>query len=144
MTGNLQFLTTIIFSLTSVIFTSGFALISFGLSFIVYCSFLFYLLSMSGSLYKPFQWLSEIIILKTEFSIMSISRSQGLTNAIEESIKSVFLASFKMASFYGLFTYSVYILFGSSIAAIPAIAAGFFAFLPILATYWASLPGKSC
>jgi len=74
---------------------------------------------------------------------MSISRSQGLTNAIEESIKSVFLASFKMASFYGLFTYSIYILFGSSIAAIPAITAGFFAFLPILATYWASLPGKT-
>lgn len=72
---------------------------------------------------------------------MSINRSQVLTNAIEESIKSVFLASFKMASFYGLFTYSVYILFGSSIAVIPAIAAGCFAVLPILATYWTALPG---
>ena len=79
--------------------------------------------------------------MKTEFSIISVSRSQILTNAIEESIKGVFLASFKMAAFYGLFTYTMYNLFGSSIAAIPAIAAALFAFLPILATYITSLPG---
>jgi hypothetical protein len=87
--GNIQFLTTIIFSITSIVFNGGFLLMNFFFSFIVYMTALFYLLSLSGSLYKPLQWLSEIIIMKNQFSIMSIGKSQLLTKAIEESIRSL-------------------------------------------------------
>ena len=115
--GNIQFLSSVLFGIGSLVFTSGFALMNFFFSFIVYITALFYLLSLSDSLHKPFQSLSQIIIMKYEFSIMSLSRSQLLTKAIEESIRSVFLCSIKMALFYGCYTYTIYGAFGLTISA---------------------------
>ncbi|CAF0851947.1 unnamed protein product [Brachionus calyciflorus] len=133
--GNLNILLKIIYKLISIIFASGFALVNFVLSFIVYITASFYLLSMSSDRFKPLIWLSEINFFKM------FNKSEILTSAIEESIRSVFVVSLKMALFYGLYTYLINCLFGVSIVYLPAIIAAFFAFLPIFGTYWVAIPG---
>jgi predicted PurR-regulated permease PerM len=136
--GNVNLLVTILYAVVSTLFSSGFALMNFLFSFIVYMTALFYLLSMRGSRFKPLDWLTEISVFKTSTGIY---RSQLLSKAIEESIRNVFLASFKMAAFYGIYTYLIHSLFSVSIVYLPSIVAALFGFLPLLGTYWAALPG---
>ena len=71
----------------------------------------------------------------------TLNRSQFLIRAIEDSIRSVFVASLKMASFYGVYTYLIYSLFSVSIVYLPSILAALLAFLPLLGTYWTAIPG---
>jgi predicted PurR-regulated permease PerM len=132
--SNINILFTIVKVSISLLFQSGFALFNFFISFIVYITALFYLLSSSTDQYKPLQWLNEITILKSNYGKL-------LSKAIEESISSVFVASLKMAAFYGLYTWLIHHIFGLSIAYLPSILASIFGFLPILSTYWVSLPG---
>ena len=143
--GNVNLLSTILYAVVSTIFSSGFALVNFFFSFIVYITALFYLLSMSGTRYKPFQWLTDINLSKYQanstISTSTLNRSQFLIRAIEDSIRSVFVASLKMASFYGIYTYLIYSLFSVSIVYLPSILAALLAFLPLVGTYWVSLPG---
>ena len=134
--SNFNIFFTIMKVILSLLFQSGFALINFFISFIVYITALFYLLSSSTNRYKPLQWLNEITILNTDYVQLN-----KLSKAIEESISSVFVASLKMAAFYGLYTWLLHTLFGLSIAYLPAIIASIFGFLPILSTYWVCLPG---
>jgi predicted PurR-regulated permease PerM len=101
---------------------------------------LFYLLSMSGSRFKPLQVLTEINFFKSNQS-NRISRGQLLSRAIEDSIRSVFVASLKMAAFFGLYTYSINCLFGVNIVYLPSIISGLFAVLPLIGTYWFCIPG---
>jgi len=134
--GNVNLLSTILYAVVSTIFSSGFALVNFFFSFIVFITALFYLLSMSGSRYKPFQWLTDINLSKYQanatISTSTVNRSQFLIRAIEDSIRSVFVASLKMASFYGIYTYLIYSLFSVSIVYLPSILAALLAFLPLL------------
>lgn len=141
--GNINLLLTIFYTLVSTIFAGGFVLVNFFVSFIVYMSALFYLLSMSSNRFKPLEWLSGIRLpkQKTELTESIQSYSNFLSNSIEESIRSVFLASLKMAVFYGLYTYLINCLFDVSIVYLTAIIAALFAFLPLLGTYWVALPG---
>jgi predicted PurR-regulated permease PerM len=150
--GNLNLLITILYAVISTIFTSGFALMNFLFSFVVYITASFYLLSSSDSRYEPFQLMTDIKIFKSNEQEQSntqqqhqttrnFSRSQMLIRAIEDSIRSVFLVSFKMALFYGVYTYLINCLFGVSIIYLTSIIAAFLAFLPLLGTYWVSLPG---
>ena len=138
--GNVNLLTTILYTVLSILFSSGFALVNFIFSLIVYITALFYLLSMSRTRYKPFQWLTEISVFKNQ-NESSINKSQLLIKVIEESIRSVFVASLKMAAFYGIYTYIVYSLFSVSIVYLPSIVAALLAFLPIIGTYWTCIPG---
>ena len=137
--GNVNLLTTILYTVLSILFSSGFALVNFIFSLIVYITALFYLLSMSRTRYKPFQWLTEISVFKNQ-NESSINKSQLLIKVIEESIRSVFVASLKMAAFYGIYTYIVYSLFSVSIVYLPSIVAALLAFLPIIGTYWTCIP----
>lgn len=66
---------------------------------------LFYLLSSSGNLYKP-------VDLITNFSPYNGNRF-GV--ALEGAVNGVFKASFKMALFYGLWTWFIHNLFGVKI-----------------------------
>ena len=141
--GNINLLSKIIFTILSILFNSGFALMNFFFSFIVYITALFYIMAISGDLYKPLQWFNEIKFLKNEFIVSSSNEGHGesFNKAVESSIRSVFVASFKMVSFYGLYTYSIYSYFSVNIVYLPSIAAGFLGFLPILGTYWTAVPG---
>lgn len=132
--SNINLLINIIHTFTSLVFQGGFAILSFFISFIVYLTALFYFLSSSNTQYKPLKWLNDLAILSTE-------QNQSLSRTIEDSIQSVFLASLKMAAFYGLYTYLIHTLFEVNIIYISSLLAGFFGFLPIIGTYWASLPG---
>ena len=77
----------------------------------------------------------------TSLSSESLNRRILLSNAIEESIRSVFFASLKMSSFYGIFTWLIHSSFGISIVYLPSITAALFGFLPLFGTYWAAFPG---
>lgn len=60
--GNLNLVATILWTLVSTVLSSGFALANFFVSFLVYVSVVFYLLSSSK--YKPFQWLAEFKLIE--------------------------------------------------------------------------------
>lgn len=76
---------------------------------IVFLTTLFYLLSSSGDFYKPIE-------LMTKFS--SSSSRFGL--ALEGAVNGVFKASFKMAVFYGMWTWFIHNLFGVKIVYLPS------------------------
>jgi predicted PurR-regulated permease PerM len=138
--SNLTLLTTISYSIVAAIFNSSFALMNFFISLIVYVTAMFYLLSSShGNKYRPLQWISEIKINSSQTS--NNSTGKYLSQAIEDSIRSVFVASLKMASFYFVYTYSIYSLFAVNVIYLPSICAGIFAVVPIFGTYWAGVPG---
>ena len=64
-----------------------------------------------------------------------------LINAIDDSITSVFVVTFKMALFFGVYTYVVNCMFGVSVVYLTSIVAAFLACLPLLGTYWCALIG---
>lgn len=70
---------------------------------------LFYLLNSSGDLYKPVE-------LMTNFS--SSGNRFGL--ALEAAITGVFTATFKLAAFYGLWTWLIHIWFNVKIVYLPS------------------------
>ena len=139
--GNVNLLSTVLYTVISIIFSSGFALVNFFFSLIVYVTALFYLLSMSGTRYKPFEWLTELRLPKNNNNNTTENKTKNnngdlLISAIEDSITSVFVVSLKMAIFFGVYTYLVNCLFSVSIVYLTSILAALFAFLPLLGTYW--------
>lgn len=144
--GNVNLILTILQAIFRLLFHGGFALLNFLISFIVYITALFYLLASSGDVYKPLQWLRQIKVIDNDNqdnqdASHKKEKSKLLTDAIEESISSVFLTSLKMSFFYGFYTWIIHSMFQVNIVYVPSILAAIFAFLPILGTYWASLPG---
>lgn len=79
-------------------------IISFLYFQIVFLTTLFYLLNSSGDYYKPVE-------LMTQFS----PSGKRFGHALEAAINSVFSASFKMAAFYGMWTWFIHNLFGVQI-----------------------------
>ena len=114
----------------SFVFTGGFALWNFFLSLMVFITLLFYLLSQSDQpVYRPTHWLNNVLAIG----------NYGLGEAVSDAVTSVFLASLKMATFYGLYTYLVHTLIGSHLSVVPALIAALCAVT--LKSYWAVLPG---
>ena len=127
---NTTLLLTLLSTITSLLFTSGFALLNFFLSFIVFVTVLFYLLSHSNQpTYRPTEWLNNILAVA----------GKGLGKAVNDAVTSVFVASLKIAAFYGLYTYVLHTLVGSNLVFLPAVIASICAV--ILKSYWAALPG---
>ncbi|XP_046397197.1 transmembrane protein 245 isoform X2 [Ischnura elegans] len=139
--GNVSLIFTIITTLLSIVFGGGSAVFGFFIStgFVVYeillreivfLTALFYLLNSSGKQYKPVELISTI----------SPTNGPKIGNAFESAINGVFEASFKMAAFYGLWTWFIHNLFNMQIVYIPTVLAAVLAVVPFLGVYWASIP----
>jgi predicted PurR-regulated permease PerM len=110
--SNTTFILSLFSTIISLLFTGGFALLNFLVSFIVFITLLFYLLSHSDQpIYRPTEWLNNILAIG----------GQGLGKAINDAITSVFIASLKIAAFYGLYTYVLHTLVGSNPVFLPAL-----------------------
>ncbi|CAF3126221.1 unnamed protein product [Rotaria sp. Silwood2] len=127
---NTTLLLTLLSTIISLLFTGGFALLNFLVSFIVFVTLLFYLLSHSDEpTYRPTEWLNNTISVG----------GKGLGKAVNDAVTSVFVASLKIAAFYGLYTYVLHTIVGSNLVFLPAVIASICAVT--LKSYWAALPG---
>lgn len=128
--SNATLLLTLLSSIISLLFTGGFALFNFLVSFIVFVTLLFYLLSHSDqSTYRPTEWLNSTLAIG----------GKGLGKAVNDAVTSVFVASLKIAAFYGVYTYVLHNMVGSNLVFLPAVIASVCAVT--LKSYWAVLPG---
>jgi predicted PurR-regulated permease PerM len=128
--SNATLVLTLLSTIISLLFTGGFALLNFFVSFIVFITLLFYLLSYSDQpIYRPTEWLNNILAIG----------GSGFGQAVNDAVTSVFIASLKIAAFYGLYTYVLHTLFGSNLVFLPAVIASICAVT--LKSYWAALPG---
>lgn len=128
--SNTTLVLTIISTIISLIFTGGFAILNFVFSLIVFITLLFYFLSYSNSsVYRPTEWLNRIFMIG----------DSRLGKAVNDAVTSVFMASLKMATFYGLYTYIWHTLLGSHLVFIPAVIASLCAVT--LKSFWGALLG---
>ncbi|CAG9764914.1 unnamed protein product [Ceutorhynchus assimilis] len=114
----------------SIVLGGGTAVLNFILNLIVFLTTLFYLLNSSGDYYKPVE-------LMTKFS----PSGKRFGHALEAAINSVFSASFKMATFYGMWTWFIHNLFNVQIVYLSTAFATILGAVPFLGTYWACVPG---
>src|SRR6202041_443402 len=84
---NTTLLLALLSTIISLLFSGGFALFNFLVSFIVFVTVLFYLLS--HSIYRPTEWLNNTLAIG----------GRGLGNAVNDAVRSVFVASLKIAAF---------------------------------------------
>lgn len=83
---------------------------------IIFGTSLFYLLCYSGEKYKPVEFVEKFV----NNSESKGNHSSKFFQGVEESIKSVFIASLKMAIFYGLYTWLIHTIFDAKIVYIPS------------------------
>lgn len=115
---------------TSLLLCGGSALINMFINMIVFFTTLFYLLASSNALYKPVEVITQI---QPNFG-------PRLGIALSVAINQVFRASFKMALFYGLWTWLVHNLFGAKVVYLPSVLAAVLGAAPFLGPYLAGLP----
>ncbi|XP_051153874.1 transmembrane protein 245 isoform X2 [Leptopilina boulardi] len=128
--GNMSVILGIVTELIYIVLISGSAVLNFTLSMVVFFTALFYLLSSSGVTYKPIEAI-------TTFSPISCNR---FAVALQESVIGVFAATFKLASFFGLWTWFVHNLFQVKIVYLPSVFAMILGAVPFLDAYFACIP----
>ncbi|XP_045537769.1 transmembrane protein 245 isoform X1 [Papilio machaon] len=115
---------------TSLLLCGGGAIINMFINLVVFYTTLFYLLASSNALYKPVEVLTR---LQAGFG-------PRLGIALSVAINQVFRASFKMALFYGLWTWLVHNLFGAKVVYLPSVLAAILGAAPFLGPYLAGIP----
>ncbi len=128
--SNTTVLFTLFSTILSLLYTGGFAFINLLVSLLVFITLLFYLLSSSDEpIYQPTEWINNLLAMG----------GTGLGQAVNDAVTSVFIASLKIAAFYGLYTYVLHTLLGSNLVFLPTVIAAICAVT--LKSYWAALPG---
>ncbi|CAH0728509.1 unnamed protein product, partial [Brenthis ino] len=115
---------------TSLLLCGGGAIINMFINLIVFFTTLFYLLASSNALYKPVEVITRV---QPNFG-------PRLGIALSVAINQVFRASFKMALFYGLWTWLVHNLFGAKVVYLPSVLAAVLGAAPFLGPYLAGIP----
>jgi len=87
-------------------FLGGTAILNLMLNLVVFFTALFYLLSSSTAKYKPVEMFN-----RWTSGGGASSHASNFALAVEEAVNSVFTASFKMAAFYGMWTWLIHTLF---------------------------------
>ncbi|XP_046834698.1 transmembrane protein 245 isoform X1 [Vespa crabro] len=128
--GNMSVILTVFTELFYIILMSGTAVLNFILSMIVFFTTLFYLLNSSGKTYKPIE-------LTTLFSPINCDR---FAVALQEAVIGVFAATFKLATFFGMWTWFVHNLFQVKIVYLPSALATVLGAVPFLDAYIACVP----
>ncbi|CAH2045197.1 unnamed protein product, partial [Iphiclides podalirius] len=117
-------------AVTSLLLCGGGAIINMFINLVVFFTTLFYLLASSNALYKPVEVITRV----------QASFGPRLGLALSVAINQVFRASFKMALFYGLWTWLVHNLFGAKVVYLPSVLAAVLGAAPFLGPYLAGLP----
>ncbi|KYN00909.1 Transmembrane protein C9orf5 [Cyphomyrmex costatus] len=128
--GNMSVILTVFTELFYIILMSGSAVLNFVLSTVVFFTTLFYLLSSSDKTYKPIE-------LTTIFSPISCHR---FATSLQEAVIGVFAATFKLASFFGMWTWFIHNLFQVKIVYLPSALATILGAVPFLDAYFACIP----
>ncbi|CAG4954205.1 unnamed protein product [Parnassius apollo] len=113
-------------AVTSLLLCGGGAIINMFINLVVFFTTLFYLLASSNALYKPVEVLTRV----------QASFGPRLGLALSVAINQVFRASFKMALFYGLWTWLVHNLFGAKVVYLPSAVAVRIAFTNCQQSEW--------
>ncbi|CAB3245659.1 unnamed protein product [Arctia plantaginis] len=109
--SNVSLLAGSVGALTSLLLCGGSALINIFINLVVFFTTLFYLLASSNALYKPVEVITQ--------AQPNFGPRVGI--ALSVAINQVFRASFKMALFYGLWTWLVHNLFGAKVVYLPSV-----------------------
>ncbi|XP_012529068.1 transmembrane protein 245 isoform X2 [Monomorium pharaonis] len=128
--GNMSVILTVFTELFYIVLMSGSAVLNFVLSTVVFFTTLFYLLSSSSKTYKPIE-------LTTMFSPINCHR---FAVALQEAVIGVFAATFKLASFFGMWTWFIHNLFQVKIVYLPSAFATMLGAVPFLDAYYACIP----
>ncbi|XP_075983150.1 transmembrane protein 245 isoform X2 [Anticarsia gemmatalis] len=128
--SNVSLLAGSVGALTSLLLCGGSALINMFINLVVFFTTLFYLLASSNALYKPVEVITQV---QPNFG-------PRLGIALSVAINQVFRASFKMALFYGLWTWLVHNLFGAKVVYLPSVLAAVLGAAPFLGPYLAGIP----
>ncbi|CAH2983459.1 unnamed protein product [Chilo suppressalis] len=128
--SNVSLLAGSVGAFTSLLLCGGGAIINMFINLIVFFTTLFYLLASSNALYKPVEVITQI---QPNFG-------PRLGIALSVAINQVFRASFKMALFYGLWTWLVHNFFGAKVVYLPSVLAAVLGAAPFLGPYLAGLP----
>ncbi|KAL4717915.1 hypothetical protein ACJJTC_001333 [Scirpophaga incertulas] len=128
--SNVSLLAGSVGAFTSLLLCGGGAIINMFINLIVFFTTLFYLLASSNALYKPVEVITQV---QPNFG-------PRLGIALSVAINQVFRASFKMALFYGLWTWLVHNFFGAKVVYLPSVLAAVLGAAPFLGPYLAGIP----
>ncbi|XP_077264780.1 transmembrane protein 245 isoform X1 [Temnothorax americanus] len=134
--GNMSVILTVFTELFYIVLMSGSAVLNFVLSTVVFFTTLFYLLSSSDKTYKPI----ELITMFSPISCHSTLHVEGFAVALQEAVIGVFAATFKLASFFGMWTWFIHNLFQVKIVYLPSALATMLGAVPFLDAYFACIP----
>lgn len=129
--GNLSLALSALTAVASLLLGGSLSILNALISVVVFMSSLFYVLSASGSVYKP-----VAIIVN-----LAPGQMTHLGKAVEDAVNGVFIASLKMGAFYGMWTWLLHSLFSVNIVYIPSVLGAVFGAVPLVGTYWAAFPG---
>ncbi|XP_075260267.1 transmembrane protein 245-like isoform X2 [Convolutriloba macropyga] len=148
--SNINLVFSILTSLIWVVLTSGSHIMNFLISFVVFLTALFYLLSLSGNRYKPMEVIASIMPAnpgiqvsdgsKANSTLTSAQTTNTFAEAVNSAVMGVFGASLKLSAFYGLLTYVTHSIAGVRLVFLPAAVAALLGAVPVFGTYLAAVP----
>ncbi|CAH8833223.1 unnamed protein product [Trichobilharzia szidati] len=135
--SNLNLIAHFITVVLSSIMSGGHVAVNFIIAFLIFLTVLYYVLAASGSCYLPVAFITSLAPSTPKMNALITHFS----SAVEVAISGVFVATLKLAVFYGLYTSLTHTIFGLDLVVVPSVLAALLGAVPIIGTYWAVLPG---